>query len=111
VRTTRVWRRVHGVEHTVIESVELESDGRGGECWSPRCGRRPGATRRCSRCQRRCPGYDTSPTVRRWRGPEVGSTQVFLRATARRCHVRGMAWWSRRCLGAARVAGWAELAA
>ena len=31
MRTMRVWRRVLGVEHTVIESVELESDGRGGE--------------------------------------------------------------------------------
>jgi hypothetical protein len=31
VRTTRVWRRVLGVEHTVIEWVDLESDGRGRE--------------------------------------------------------------------------------
>lgn len=31
VRTTRVWRRLLGVEHTVIESVDPESDGRGGE--------------------------------------------------------------------------------
>ena len=31
VRTTRVWRRVLGVEHTVVESVDLEPDGRGGE--------------------------------------------------------------------------------
>ena len=31
MRTTRVWRQVLGVEHTVIESVDLETDGRGGE--------------------------------------------------------------------------------
>ena len=31
MRTTRVWRRVLGVEHTVIESVELETDQRGQE--------------------------------------------------------------------------------
>jgi hypothetical protein len=31
VRTTRVWRGLLGVEHTVIERVDLESDGRGGE--------------------------------------------------------------------------------
>jgi predicted site-specific integrase-resolvase len=31
VRTTRVWRRVLGVEHTVIEWVDLEPSGRGGE--------------------------------------------------------------------------------
>jgi len=30
VRTTRVWRRLLGVEHTVVESVDLEPDGRGG---------------------------------------------------------------------------------
>jgi hypothetical protein len=29
VRTTRVWRRVLGIEHTVIESAELKPDGRG----------------------------------------------------------------------------------
>lgn len=28
VRTTRVWRRLLGVENTVIESVDLEPDGR-----------------------------------------------------------------------------------
>ncbi|MGH3546858.1 MAG: hypothetical protein ACRDQU_01755 [Pseudonocardiaceae bacterium] len=31
MRTTRVWRRLLGVENTVIESVDLEPDGRGGE--------------------------------------------------------------------------------
>jgi hypothetical protein len=31
VRTTRVWRRVLGVEHTVIEWVDLEPDRCGGE--------------------------------------------------------------------------------
>jgi hypothetical protein len=28
VHTSRVWRRLLGVEHTVIESVDLEPDGR-----------------------------------------------------------------------------------
>ena len=31
MRAARVWRRVLGVQHTVIESVELETDGRGEE--------------------------------------------------------------------------------
>src|SRR5262245_12730924 len=39
---------------------------------------------RCSRCGRRCAGYDTSAKPRRWRGLDLGSTQVFLQATTRR---------------------------
>ena len=57
-----------GVEHTVIESVELEADGRGGEVLVASVRPKAGMARRCSRCLRRCPGYDTSPTARRWRG-------------------------------------------
>src|SRR5436190_1096300 len=88
VRRTRVWRRVLGVEHTVIESVELETDGRGQELLVARVRPKVSAARRCSRCQRRCPGYDTSPAPRRWRGLDVGTTQVFLQATTRRVSCR-----------------------
>ena len=84
MRTTRVWRRVLGVEHTVIESVELETDGRGQELLVARVRVKAGAARRCSRCQRRCPGYDTSPAPRRWRSLDVGTTQVYLQATTSR---------------------------
>src|SRR3954470_6098114 len=87
VRTTRVWRRVLGVEHTVIESVELEPDGRGGEVLVAVVRPQAGVARQCSRCRRRCAGYDTSPTARRWRGLDLGSTQVFLEARA-----RGVLW-------------------
>jgi len=83
VRTTRVWRRVLGVEHTVIESVELEPDGRGGEVLVAVVRPKAGVARQCSRCRRRCAGYDTSPTARRWRGLDLGSTQVFLQAGTR----------------------------
>jgi transposase len=84
VRNTRVWRRVLGVGHTVIESVELEPDGRGGEVLIARVRPKADVARRCSRCQRRCPGYDTSATSRRWRGLDFGATQVFLQARTRR---------------------------
>jgi transposase len=92
VRTTRVWRRVLGVEHTVIESVELETDGRSGQVLVAQVRPKVSAARRCSRCQRRCPGYDTSPTPRRWRGLDLGTTQVFLQATTRRvlCREHGV---------------------
>jgi transposase len=84
VRTTRVWRRVLGVEHTVIESVDLESDGRGREVLVARVRPKAGVASRCSRCQRRCVGYDSSAKPRRWRGLDLGSTRVFLEATTRR---------------------------
>jgi transposase len=88
VRTTRVWRRVLGVEQTVIESVELETDGRGQEVLVARVRVKAGAARRCSRCRRRCPGYDTSRDPRRWRGLDLGTTQVFLQATTSRVSCR-----------------------
>ena len=78
MRTTRVWRRVLGVEHTVIESVDLETDARGQEVLLARARVKAGAARRCSRCQRRCPGYDTSPDPRRWRGWTISAIARHL---------------------------------
>ena len=52
MRTTRLWRRVLGVEHTVIESVDLETDARGQEVLLARVRVKAGAAQRCSRCQR-----------------------------------------------------------
>ena len=88
MRTTRVWRRVLGVEHTVIESVEFETDQRGQELLVARVQVKTGAARRCSRCRRRCPGYDTSREPRRWRGLDLGTTQVYLQATTSRVSCR-----------------------
>ena len=84
MRATRVWRRVLGVEHTVIESVELEAGQRSEEVLVARVRVKAGAAGRCSRCHRRCPGYDTSAKPRRWRGLDLGSTRVFLEATTSR---------------------------
>lgn len=83
VRTTRVWRRALGVEHTVVESVESEPDGRGGEQLIARVRANGGVDSLCPRCQRRCPGYDVGRQPRRWRGLDLGTTPVFLQATAR----------------------------
>jgi transposase len=75
---------VLGVEHTVIESVELETGERGEEVLIARVRVKAGAAQRCSRCGRRCPGYDTSATPRRWRGLDLGSTRVFVQASTHR---------------------------
>jgi hypothetical protein len=84
VRTTRVWRRVLGVEYTVIEWVDLEPDGRGGQVLVAQVRPKAGVARRCSRCGRRCAGYDSSAKPRRWRGLDLGAMRVFLQATTQR---------------------------
>ena len=73
-----------GVEHTVIESVELETGERGEEVLIARVRVKAGAASRCSRCHRRCPGYDSSAKPRRWRGLDLGSTRVYLQAGTHR---------------------------
>lgn len=83
MRTARVWKVLLGVEHTVIESVELGRDGEG-ELLLARV--RPARSRRgrCGRCGRRSPGYDQGEGPRRWRGLDLGTTRVFLQADAPR---------------------------
>jgi transposase len=83
VRTARVWRRLLGVEQTVIESVELVEE-RGEEVVVARV--RPVRARRsrCSRCERRCRGYDGGDGRRRWRTLDLGTTRAFLEADAPR---------------------------
>jgi transposase len=79
VRAVRVWRSVLGVEHTVIESVELEPEG-DGEVVVVRV--RPTHSRRgrCGRCRRRASGYDRGEGRRRWRGLDLGTTRLYLEA-------------------------------
>ncbi len=104
VRTTRVWRRLLGVEHTVIKSVDLESDGRGGERLVARVRPKVAYRSRCSRCDQRCPGDDASPTPRRWRSLDLGTTPVFLQASTYRVPVRWMGGGSGGAVGAAGIA-------
>ncbi len=92
MRRTRVWRRLLGVEHTVVESVDLEVGRDGVEVLVARVRPKAGAASRCSRCAGRCAGYDAGTARRRWRGLDLGSTRVFLEAdTARvRCPTHGV---------------------
>lgn len=83
MRTVRVWRSVLGVQHTVIEKVELETQG-GEEVLVATV--RPMRWRqgRCGWCDRRSPRYDNGDGPRRWRGLDAGTTRVYLQAEAPR---------------------------
>ena len=83
MRSARVWRRLLGVEHTVVEDVDLEGDG-AEEVLVARV--RPTRSRRgrCSRCERRCRGYDRGDGRRRWRTLDVGTVPAYLEADAPR---------------------------
>jgi transposase len=73
------------VQDTVIERVELCRD-EGQLVLTARV--RPAKHRRsrCSRCARRCPGYDNGGGLRVWRGLDLGPVRVFLQGqTPRVC--------------------------
>jgi hypothetical protein len=97
--------RAGGVEHTVIESAELETGERDEEVLIARVRGSRRARRVGAPGARWGPGYDTSARPRRWRGLDPGSTRVFLEATTCRvtCPEHGVGG---RCgaLGPARVA-------
>jgi transposase len=83
VSPLRVWKRVLGVEHTVICGVDLEGEG----LYERVVVRvRPTRSRqgRCPQCARRCRGYDRGGGRRRWRALDLGSVIVELEAEAPR---------------------------
>jgi transposase len=91
LRAVRVWRSVLGVQHTVIEKVELDTQG-GEDVLVATV--RPTRSRqgRCGRCGRRSPRYDNGQGPRRWRGLDAGTTRVYLQAEAPRvsCATHGV---------------------
>jgi transposase len=106
VRSARVWKRLLGVEHTVIEQVRYDEDAQAVvACVRPTRGRR----RRCPQCNRRCPGYDQGEGRRRWRALDLGVVQAFLEADAPRvaCPAHGVAVaavpWARHGAGFTRA--------
>jgi transposase len=89
VRSARVWKRLLGVEHTVVEEVVFDQDADAVVAMvRPTRSRR----RRCAVCQRRCAGYDQGEGRRRWRGLDLGVVRVFLEADAPRvrCPAHGV---------------------
>ena len=91
MRTTKLVRVLAGVEQTVVESVETEQAA-GGAVLVVRVRPDRSARSRCSRCGRRCKGYDQGDGRRRWRGLDFGTVPVVLEADAPRvcCRVDGV---------------------
>jgi len=89
VRSARLWKRLLGVEHTVVEQVLYDEDaGAVVALVRPTRSRR----RRCPVCNRRCPGYDQGEGRRRWRALDLGVVQAFLEGDAPRvaCPAHGV---------------------
>ena len=74
----------------VIEDVAIETETSRGK--NPTTSEvlvlsvRPKASQagRCSRCRKRCPGYDGGDGIRRWRTLDVGTTKAYLQAAVPR---------------------------
>jgi transposase len=85
VRNVSLWRALLGVENTVIENVEFNSDE---QVLIAHLRPRRASKGRCGRCAARSPWYDHGQGRRRWRGLDFGIVQVFLEADAPRVRCR-----------------------
>lgn len=81
MRPTRLLRDLLGVQDTVVEATRQETSDEDGQ-WNLIMRVRPkvGQRGRCSRCRRRCAGYDRRGKPRRWRSLDWGATMVYLEA-------------------------------
>ena len=87
---SRVFAAGLGDQNMVIEDVSIETETSRGK--RPTTSEvlvfsvRPKASQagRCSRCRKRCPGYDGGDGTRRWRTLDVGTTKAYLQAAAPR---------------------------
>ncbi|MFE2124226.1 ISL3 family transposase [Rhodococcus aetherivorans] len=77
MRAARIWRRVLGVDNTVIDAVGFDEQA-GAVVVAVRPQAR--ARHRCGVCRRRCPRYDGGAGRRRWRAPDWGAVPVFVEA-------------------------------
>ena len=80
-----------GVQHTVIQKVELETQG-GEEVLIATVHPTRSRQGRCGRCDRQAPRYDNGDGPRRWRSLDAGTTRVYLQAAAPRvsCPTHGV---------------------
>jgi transposase len=86
VSSKRVWKKLLGVEEVVVEDWDFE-EVEGALVVSVRPIRK--LSRRCPKCNKRCPIYDQGTGRKRcWRGLDLGTTRVFLKAAAPRIECR-----------------------
>jgi transposase len=83
VRTRSLWRRLLGVEDTVITRIEFDAQGNAVVA-EVRPHRR--LRDRCGQCGKRCGRYDAGEGRRRWRGLDLGTVPIYLEAEAPRVH-------------------------
>ena len=102
MRLSRIFAAGLGDQNMVIEDVTIETETTGRK--KPKTSEilvfsvRPKASQagRCSRCRKRCPGYDAGgrdgERTRRWRTLDVGTTKAYLQAAAPRvaCEEHGV---------------------
>ena len=90
MRNSRIFAAALGDQNMVVEDVSIEIETSRGR--NPVTSEvlvlsvRPKASQasRCSRCRKRCPGYDGGDGMRRWRTLDVGTMKAYLQATAPR---------------------------
>ncbi len=94
MRRSKISEALVGDQNMVIEGVTVETETSRGK--QPKTSEvlvlsvRPKASQagRCSRCRKRCPGYDAGGRdgdgIRRWRTLDVGTTKAYLQAPAPR---------------------------
>jgi transposase len=85
VRPTRLLRDLLGVQDTVVESTVWDASNEDGR-WDLvlRVRAKVGRRGQCSRCQRRCAGYDRRGQRRRWRSLDWGTVMVYLESDSYR---------------------------
>jgi transposase len=81
VRNARVWARLLGIEHAVIEGLEYDEDE---QLLVAHVRPSRSCRGRCGLCGRRCRGYDRGEGRRRWRTLDLGTIRSVLEADAPR---------------------------
>lgn len=90
LRKSRIFTAGLGCQDMVIEDAAIQAESTRGK--TPTTSEvlvlsvRPKASQvsRCSRCRKRCPGYDGGDGLRRWRSLDMGTMKVYLQAAAPR---------------------------
>ncbi len=98
----RVWRMLLGLcDRTILEDVEYDEDA--GAIVAHVRPKRP-KHKRCGKCGRRSPGYDSGEGRRQWRALDLGVMKAFVEADAPRvdCRVHGVTVIRSRGLGTTR---------